>query len=110
MDYNDYKIFWDLYLKEWCNDHNGFILNNRSGQAFFSKDSGGKYINADLYANITCMPEPYYFGRDFLNATDWSDFKDAAVVLDLNPGLSHDSDYRKTKGTHTHDILDDFGL
>jgi hypothetical protein len=108
--YKEYKDFWDIFLNKWLRNHDDFILNDSEGQAFFPKDSGGKYINADLYANITCMPEPYYFGRDFLNATNWTNFKDAVVVLDLNPGLSHDSDYRKTKGTHTHDILDDLAI
>ena len=96
MSYNNYIKFWDDFLSKWHRNHEDFIRNNRDGRAFFSINSRGKYINASLYNNIKCMPEPYYFGEDFINATSWADFKDAIVVLDLNPGMSHEADCLKT--------------
>jgi hypothetical protein len=107
MTYRDYKSFWDIFLNKWRSNHDDLIQNDPAGQAFFAINSSGNYINSDLYTSITCMPEPYYFGSNFLNATDWSDFNDAIVVLDLNPGMSHEKEDRKKKGDdHPHDILD----
>jgi hypothetical protein len=53
------------------------------------------------------MPEPYYTGEAFKGAERWKDFKDAIVVLDLNPGLSHESDSLKSKNSPSHPILED---
>ena len=97
MTYKEYKDFWDNFLKKWMENHDDFIMNDPDGQAFFPKNSQGNLIQTDLYRNIIYMPEPYYFGDAFLNATDWSDFNDAIVVLDLNPGLSHKADCLKCK-------------
>ena len=102
MTYRDYKSFWDIFLNKWRSNHDDLIQNDPAGQAFFAINSSGNYINSDLYTSITCMPEPYYFGSNFLNATDWSDFNDAIVVLDLNPGLSHESDSLKSKNSPSH--------
>ena len=104
MSYNNYIKFWDDFLSKWHRNHEDFIRNNPDGRAFFSINSRGKYINASLYNNIKCMPEPYYFGEDFINATSWADFKDAIVVLDLNPGMSHEADCLKTKDSPSHPI------
>ena len=84
MTYKEYKAFWDNFLQKWWKNPVDFIMNDPDGQAFFPKNSQGNLIQTDLYRNITYMPEPYYFGDAFLNATDWSDFNDAIVVLDLN--------------------------
>ena len=97
MTYKEYKAFWDNFLQKWWKNPVDFIMNDPDGQAFFPKNSQGNLIQTDLYRNITYMPEPYYFGDAFLNATDWSDFNDAIVVLDLNPGLSHKADCLKKK-------------
>ena len=110
MSYNNYIKFWDDFLSKWHRNHEDFIRNNRDGRAFFSINSRGKYINASLYNNIKCMPEPYYFGEDFINATSWADFKDAIVVLDLNPGLSHEADCLKTKDSPSHPILNNLAI
>ena len=110
MSYNNYIKFWDDFLSKWHRNHEDFIRNNRDGRAFFSINSRGKYINASLYNNIKCMPEPYYFGEDFINATSWADFKDAIVVLDLNPGMSHEADCLKTKESPSHPILNNLAI
>ena len=110
MSYNNYIKFWDDFLSKWHRNHEDFIRNNRDGRAFFSINSRGKYINASLYNNIKCMPEPYYFGEDFINATSWADFKDAIVVLDLNPGMSHEADCLKTKDSPSHPILNNLAI
>ena len=107
MTYKEYKDFWDNFLKKWMENHDDFIMNDPDGQAFFPKNSQGNLIQTDLYRNITYMPEPYYFGDAFLNATDWSDFNDAIVVLDLNPGLSHKADCLKCKEDPNPLILKD---
>lgn len=110
MSYNNYIKFWDDFLSKWHRNHEDFIRNNPDGRAFFSINSRGKYINASLYNNIKCMPEPYYFGEDFINATSWADFKDAIVVLDLNPGMSHEADCLKTKDSPSHPILNNLAI
>lgn len=107
MTYKEYKDFWDNFLKKWMENHDDFIMNDPDGQAFFPKNSQGNLIQTDLYRNIIYMPEPYYFGDAFLNATDWSDFNDAIVVLDLNPGLSHKADCLKCKEDPNPLILKD---
>lgn len=107
MTYKEYKDFWDNFLKKWMENHDDFIMNDPDGQAFFSKNSRGNIINADLYTNISYMPEPYYFGDAFLKAAKWSDFNDAIVVLDLNPGLSHEADRLKCKEDPNPLILKD---
>lgn len=105
--YKDYKDFWDIFLNKWLGDHNYFIQNDPDGQAFFPKDSCGNLIQTDLYKNIAYMPEPYYTGEAFKGAECWEDFKDAIVVLDLNPGLSHEADSLKSKNSPSHPILED---
>jgi hypothetical protein len=107
MTYRDYKSFWDIFLNKWRSNHDDLIQNDPAGQAFFAINSSGNYINSDLYTNITCMPEPYYTGEAFKGAERWEDFKDAIVVLDLNPGLSHESDSLKSKNSPSHPILED---
>ena len=105
--YKEYKDFWDIFLKNWLENHDDFILKDPDGQAFFPKDSRGNLIQTDLLKNIAYMPEPYYTGEAFKGAERWEDFEDAIVVLDLNPGLSHEYDSRKCKNSPSHPILDD---
>ena len=105
--YKEYKDFWDNFLKEWRKNHYGFIRKDPDGQAFFPKDSIGNLIQTDLLENIAYMPEPYYTGVAFKGAVRWVDFKDAIVVLDLNPGLSSKYDEDKSKNSTSHPILDD---
>ena len=105
--YKEYKDFWDNFLKEWRKNHYGFIRKDPDGQAFFPKDSIGNLIQTDLLENIAYMPEPYYTGEAFKGAERWEDFEDAIVVLDLNPGLSHEYDSLKCKNSPSHPILDD---
>jgi hypothetical protein len=107
MTYRDYKSFWDIFLNKWRSNHDDLIQNDPAGQAFFPKDSRGNLIQTDLLENIACMPEPYYTGEAFKGAERWEDFKDAIVVLDLNPGLSHESDSLKSKNSPSHPILED---
>lgn len=106
-NYKEYKDFWDIFLKKWRDNHDDFILNDLDGQAFFPQDSRGNLIQTDLLENIAYMPEPYYTGEAFKGAERWADFKDAIVVLDLNPGLSSKSDEDKSKKSTSHPILDD---
>lgn len=106
-NYKEYKDFWDIFLKKWLENHDDFILNDPDGQAFFPKNSRGNLIQTDLLKNIAYMPEPYYTGDAFKGAESWDDFKDAIVVLDLNPGLSHEFDSLKSKNSPYHPILDD---
>ena len=105
--YKEYKDFWDNFLNNWLRNHNAFILKDPNGQAFFPKDSRGNLIQTDLLKNIAYMPEPYYTGEAFKGAERWEDFEDAIVVLDLNPGLSHEYDSLKCKNSPSHPILDD---
>ena len=105
--YKEYKDFWDIFLKNWLENHDDFILKDPDGQAFFPKDSRGNLILTNLLKNIAYMPEPYYTGEAFKGAERWEDFEDAIVVLDLNPGLSHEYDSRKCKNSPSHPILDD---
>ena len=105
--YNEYKDFWDNFLKEWRKKHYDFIRKDPNGQAFFPKDSIGNLIQTDLLENIAYRPEPYYTGVAFKGAVRWVDFKDAIVVLDLNPGLSSKYDEDKSKNSTSHPILDD---
>ena len=105
--YKEYKDFWDIFLNKWLRNHDDFILNDSEGQAFFPKDSRGNLIQTDLLKNIAYMPEPYYTGDAFKGAECWEDFKDAIVVLDLNPGLSHEADSLKSKNSPSHPILED---
>lgn len=107
MTYRDYKSFWDNFLHKWHSNHDDFVQNDLAGRAFFPRNSSGKVMETDLYKNISCMPEPYYFGEAFSNAASWQDFDAAVVVLDLNPGLSHDADSLKSKNSPYHPILDD---
>ena len=106
-NYKEYKDFWDIFLKKWRDNHDDFILNDLDGQAFFPQDSRGNLIQTDLLENIAYMPEPYYTGEAFKGAERWEDFEDAIVVLDLNPGLSHEYDSLKCKNFPSHPILDD---